>query len=447
MAVASRLRAAGSIRANAGGEGEPSEGPNVRGSMQTNSFCQDGAALLCDGVPLAEVARSEGTPVYVYSAAAIERAYAGLDAAFAPHPHRLHYALKANSTLAVARLLRRLGSGVDANSVGEIEIALRAGFVPDDIVFTGVGKRGDELERAVVVGVHAINAESAGEVERIAGRARAHGRRARVALRINPDVDAGSHPYLTTGVRSSKFGVPFEHAAALCRQIAGTDALHLVGLHAHVGSQILKIEPLTRAAGMLVRLACGLRDDGIAVEHVDVGGGVGIAYDGGAALSPEEYAAGILPVVAPSGFTLLLEPGRVIMAPAGVLLTRVVDIKSRTGAADIVVVDAGMTELIRPALYGAYHRIEPVSRRQGPEHRYEIVGPLCETSDTFGDARSMPPLEVGDVLAIRDAGAYGSAMASNYNRRLFAPEVLVEGGRWRTIRRRQTIDDMVALEE
>jgi len=415
--------------------------------MQASSFFRDGAVLLCDGVSLADVARAEGTPVYVYSAAAIERAYASLDAAFAGYPHRLHYALKANSTLAIARLLRRLGSGVDANSIGEIEIALRAGFVPDDIVFTGVGKRPDEIERAVVLGVHAINAESAGEIDRIAEHTRAHGVRARVALRINPDVDAGSHPYMTTGLSNSKFGVPVERALMLCREIARNEALQLAGLHVHIGSQILTVEPLKRAAEALVRVACELRNEGVQVEHVDMGGGLSIAYDGGAGMSTGEYAGALLSIVAPTGFKLLLEPGRVIVAPAGVLLTRVVDIKSDARGARLAVVDAGMTELLRPALYGAYHRIEPLLHRPGSEDRYEIVGPLCEAGDTFGEPRSMPPIEVGDVLAIRDAGGYGAVMASNYNRRPFAPEVLVEGGRWRTIRRRQTIDELLALEE
>ncbi len=415
--------------------------------MATSSFRYEGESLVCDGVALADIAREAGTPVYVYSAAAIEAACAGFEAAFAGYPHRLHYALKANSTLAIARLMRRRGTGVDANSVGEIEVALRAGFVADDIVFTGVGKRTDEIERAVALGVHAINAESAGEVDRIAAAARACGTRARVAVRINPDVNAGTHPHITTGVRGNKFGVPIEGAPGLCREIALNEWLRLVGLHVHVGSQILDVAPLRRAAELLARLAQGLSDAGIAIEHLDIGGGVGIAYDGGAALSAGAYAAAILPVVSPTGLKLLFEPGRVITAPAGVLLARVVDIKSGGGPAAIAVLDAGMTELIRPALYGAYHRIEPILRRQGSEQAYEVVGPLCETSDSFGSARSMAPLQVGDLVAIRDAGAYGSAMASNYNRRLLAPEVLVEGDRWRTIRRRQTIDDLLMLEE
>ncbi len=415
--------------------------------MPATGFFYDGPALTCDGLPLADIAAAAGTPLYVYSAAVAAGAYRRLDAAFAAHPHRLHYALKANSTLAIVRLLRELGSGADANSVGEMEVALRAGFTPDDLVFTGVGKRPDEIERAVALGVHAINAESAGEVERIAAVARARGVRARVAVRVNPDVNAGTHPYITTGVRGAKFGVPHDEAGALCCGIARNPALHLVGLHAHVGSQILDVAPLKRAAEILVRLAKDLGSSGIAIEHVDVGGGVGIAYDGGAGLAAEDYAAAILPAVSGTPFRLLLEPGRVIAAPAGVLLARIVDIKSVGGDADIAVLDTGMTELIRPALYGAFHRIEPVVRRPGREHRYAIVGPLCESSDSFGDPRPLTPLEVGDALAIRDAGGYGSAMASTYNRRLLAPEVLVQDGRWRLIRRRQTIDDQLALED
>ena len=416
--------------------------------MPTTSFHYVGAALRCEGVPLADVARSEGTPVYVYSAAAVERAYTGLDSAFASYPHRLHYALKANSALGILRLLRGLGSAVDANSVGEIGVALRAGFVADDVVFTGVGKRDDEIDRAVRLRVHAINVESAGEVERITRAARAAGMCARVAVRVNPDVDAGSHPYITTGVSGNKFGVPADRVRELCRAIARTEALSLAGLHVHVGSQILRLEPLRRAAETLVRLASELHDDGIQLEHLDLGGGLGIPYeDGMVEIAPADYAAAILPVVAPSGLRLLLEPGRAIVAQAGVLLTRVIDMKSNGAGRRLAVVDAGMTELLRPALYRAYHRIEPVLRRPDAGDRYEIVGPLCETSDTFGEPRSLPPIEVGDVLAIRDVGAYGAVMASNYNRRPMAPEVLVEGERWRTIRRRQTIDDMMGLEE
>jgi diaminopimelate decarboxylase len=410
------------------------------------NFEYTNGSLVCDGIALAEIADSAGTPVYVYSAAAIAQAYSALDAAFGAYPHRLHYALKANSTLAVARLLQKLGSGADANSVGEIEVALRAGFQPGDIVFSGVAKRNDELDRAVELGVQAINVESAGEVKRLAALARARGQRARVAVRVNPDVDAGSHPYISTGLRTAKFGVPIGQAPLLCSEIAASSVLSLVGLHVHVGSQILEPGPLARAAAAVVALASSLQDGGVSIEHLDIGGGVGIAYDGGQAMSAREYASAVLDVVAASGFPLLIEPGRVIVAPAGVLLTRVVDVKCRPGGSLFAAVDAGMTELIRPALYGAYHRIEPVTPRDGALREYEVVGPLCETSDTYGKPRLLPPLETSDLLAIRDAGGYGSVMASNYNRRPLAPEVLVEDRAWRVIRRRQTIDDMLALE-
>lgn len=411
------------------------------------SFTYDGTALLCDGIWLAEIARSAGTPCYVYSAAAMASAYSELDEAFGSYPHRLHYALKANSTLAIVRLLQRLGSGADANSVGEIEVALRGGFSPRDIVFTGVGKRDDEIDRAVTLGVDAINVESPGEVRRIAAVARAKGAVARVAVRVNPDIDARSHPHISTGLASSKFGMPVETARDVCRTVSKEPALHLAGLHVHIGSQITTVEPLERAARALANLACELRGEGVEMERLDMGGGVGISYDGGPALDAREYASALVSVIRPTGLPLLVEPGRVIAAPAGVLLTRIVDIKNAPGGAQFAVVDAGMTELIRPALYGAVHRIQPVARREGDEQTYEIVGPLCESSDRYGDPMRLPPLEVGDVLAIRDAGGYGSVMASNYNRRPFAPEILVEDGRWRVVRRRQTVDDMLGLEE
>jgi diaminopimelate decarboxylase len=410
------------------------------------SFDYQGGQLTCDGVRLADIADAAGTPVYVYSASAIVAAYSALDGAFAGYPHRLHYALKANSTLAIARLLRRLGSGVDANSVGEIEVALRAGFAPADIVFSGVGKRADELERAVDVGVQAVNVESAGEVERLDAAARRRGARARVSVRVNPDVDAHTHPHITTGVKTAKFGVPADAVRELCVRVAASDALRLVGLHVHIGSQILAPEPFGLAAASLAALAAGLQNEGIELEHVDLGGGLGIDYEGRCSLPAADYARAVLHALAPSRTPLLLEPGRVIVGPAGVLLTRIVDIKQRPGGTAFAIADAGMTELIRPALYGAFHRIEPVAVRDAEAREYEVVGPLCETSDTYGQLRSLPRLEVGDVLAVRDAGAYGSVMASTYNRRPLAPEVLVENGAWRVIRRRQTIDDMLVLE-
>jgi diaminopimelate decarboxylase len=403
-------------------------------------------SLHAAALPLEAIATAVGTPAYVYNAAAIRSAYRELDAALDGVPHALHYALKANSTLAIARLLRELGSGADANSVGEIEVALRAGFDPSRIVFTGVGKTHTELERAIVLGVHTINAESPGELQRIAALARAHRTTARVALRVNPDIDARSHPHISTGLRTNKFGVPIESARALFREAAATEGLRPVGVHVHVGSQITSLDPLTSAAARIVSLVEDLLKDGLALDHVDLGGGLGISYDGSSVPSLTQYAAAIVEGVARTGLTLVLEPGRALVGAAGLLLTRVVDVKEYPGGPRFAILDAGMTELLRPALYNAFHRIVAVVPRAGDPRPYEVVGPLCESSDIFGRDRLLPPLEPGDLLAVLDTGAYGAAMASTYNRRPLPPEVLVNGDDWRVIRRRQTIDDLVALE-
>jgi diaminopimelate decarboxylase len=382
--------------------------------------------------------------VHVYSGPLIDERFRAIDAAFAGAPHRLHYAIKANATLGIVRRLRRLGAGADANSGGEIEVALRAGFQPADIVFTGVGKTPDDIRRAVCLGVGAINAESPGEVSRIAAIAIAERRDAPIAIRINPDVDAGSHPHISTGSHGTKFGVAIDRARAMIHDIVRQPGLRLVGLHVHVGSQITRVDPLVQAAAMLAGLARELSGQGIRLQHLDLGGGLGIAYeDGQPVVTPDEYARAILPVIRDSGLFLLLEPGRWLVGPAGVLVTTVVDVKERPRGGWFVIVDAGMTDLIRPALYGAWHGIEPVAPPRPGTIRADVVGPVCETSDTFAAERELPPVEVGDLLAIRDTGAYGAVMASNYNRRPTAAEVLVDDGREDIIRRRQTIDDML----
>lgn len=404
-------------------------------------------SLACDGAALAQIAADTGTPVFVYSAAAMREAFVRLDDAFAAYPHTIHYALKANSTLAVVRLLRHLGAHADANSGGEIDVALRAGFEPGEIVFTGVGKTQDELARAVALGVRAINVESEGEAARIDELARSRGVRARVAVRVNPDIDPQTHQHISTGVRATKFGVPIDHVPALLRDLARRPGLEPVGLHVHLGSQLRDMAPIARAARALVDLAMEARAAGIPLEHVDLGGGLGISYDGAPAPNPDTYADAILRSVRDSGLHLLLEPGRFLVAPAGVLVGRVADSKSYPGSPRFLVLDTGMTELIRPMLYDAFHRIEAVETRSGPTSVYDVVGPLCETSDTLGRDRTFGPIEVGDLVAVFDAGAYGIVMASNYNRRGMPPEVLVDNGAWRIIRRRQTIDDMLALEE
>jgi diaminopimelate decarboxylase len=397
-------------------------------------------------VSIAAIARQEGTPVYVYSAATVRERYAELDAGFGGYPHRIHYALKANSTVAIARLIRAVGGRVDANSGGEIEVARRAGFGPDDIVFTGVGKSRVELELAVGLGVHAINAESRGELERLDAIAEAMGVRARVAVRLNPDVAAGTHPHISTGQRSHKFGIPVDDAREICRWAANRKGLTLVGVHVHIGSQLVDLEPVRCAAEVAAEFVADLARLGISVEHVDVGGGLGISYDGSPTTTAAAYARTVVQAVRGTGLPVVIEPGRWVIGPAGVLVTEVVDVKPRGPGQYFVVVDAGMSELIRPALYGSFHQIELSMPRITPLVTCDVVGPICETSDVFGTDRVMSLPEVGDLVVIRDAGAYGSAMASNYNRHSLPAEVLVDDGTWRVIRRRQTVDDMLAME-
>jgi diaminopimelate decarboxylase len=395
---------------------------------------------------LSDVAAAAGTPCYVYDAAAIRAAYATLDQAFDDYPHAIHYALKANSALAIVRLLQQLGSHADANSLGEVDVAMRCGFRPDQIVFTGVGKSAAEIDRAVALGLLAINVESPGELDRIDQRAIAQDVTARVALRVNPDIDAKSHPHISTGLKSNKFGVPIDEAPALFREMASRRGLLPVGAHVHIGSQITTLDPLSKAAEAVVALARDLRGEGVELQHLDMGGGLGISYDGSAVVDPAEYVRALVTATRGSGLKVAIEPGRVLVGPAGVLLSRVVDVKQFPGAKRFIVLDAGMTELMRPALYNSFHRIEPLIRRDGAEAAVDIVGPICESTDAYARDRLLPPVEVGDVIVVRDVGAYGAAMGHTYLRRPLPPEVLLDGSAWRIIRRRQTLDELLALE-
>jgi len=401
--------------------------------------------LTCDLTPIAALAADVGTPLYVYSARAVRARVREFAEAFAGVPHALHYALKANSNLSLLALLRGLGCRADANSIGEIDVARRAGFLPEEIVFSGVGKTAAELERAADLRLLSINAESAGELDRLDALGRARGVAVRVSLRVNPDIDPRSHPHISTGRGSTKFGVALADAPEIARRAARRPGLALVGLHVHIGSQITSLDPIRCAARDLVTLADSLARDGFVLDHLDLGGGLGVPYDDRPVPSVAEYAAAIRAVV-PAGRRLILEPGRVLVAAAGALVTRVVDVKPRDAGRWFVVVDAGMTDLLRPALYDAFHRIEPVVRTGAPTASCEIVGPLCEASDTLGRNRPLPIPAVGDLLAVLDVGAYGFAMASNYNRRPLPAEALVDGDHWRVVRRRQTLDEMIAAE-
>jgi len=400
--------------------------------------------MVCDGVALAPLARQFGTPLYVYSWAAIEERYRRFDAAFASVPHLVCYAAKANSSLAILTRLARLGSGADVVSGGELRAALQCGIPADRIVFSGVGKTDAEIAAGVDAGIFAFNAESEREIEKIDAIAGARGVRARVALRVNPDIDARSHPYISTGLKQNKFGVDIGRAPEIFEKARAFANLRMVGIQAHIGSQILEAGPLAATARDLAALADSLAGAGFPIESVDIGGGIGI---GDGALSPEAYAAAVLPALTGRPWRVLIEPGRAIAGAAGVLLARVECVKQERGR-NFVVVDAGMNDLLRPALYQADHAIEFVDGATARDRTFtaDVVGPVCETADSFlVDAQLGEPRE-GDVLAIRDVGAYGFAMASNYNFRPRPAEVLVENGAARLVRRRESFEDLVRTE-
>jgi diaminopimelate decarboxylase len=401
--------------------------------------------LRWDGVLLEDAAVRFGTPLYLYSAATMLEAFAAYERAFAGIPHRICYALKANASGALLRLLAARGAGADIVSGLELQAALRAGFPAERIVFAGVGKSEAELEQAVGTGVGHVNAESEDEIKRLAAVGARLGRPLRVSLRVNPDIDARSHPYISTGLKENKFGVDIAAAPDILRRARAQAGVEVVGLQCHIGSQILDLRPIGEAARALVALSRELLAEGFKLETLDLGGGLGVDYDGKGAPGLSEFAAAVRPALEGLPLTLLLEPGRSLVAAAGMLLTRVLYLK-QNGAKRFVIVDAGMNDLLRPALYQAHHRIEPVRPRQGPSLVADIVGPVCESGDFLARGREVPPLEPGDLLAVRDAGAYAFVMSSNYNMRPRAAEALIEEGQLRLIRRRETFDDLVRTE-
>ncbi len=403
----------------------------------------DGGRLWVESLPLDEVAERFGTPCYVYSRAAIESRWQRYRSALGTDGD-VCYAVKANGNLALLNLLARHGAGFDIVSGGELERVLRAGGDPARVVFSGVGKGSEEIRRALRAGIRCFNVESAAELERIAGIADAEGRPAPVALRVNPDVNPETHPYIATGLAQSKFGIALEEAEALYQQAAADPRLQVRGIACHIGSQLLSVAPLSEAAGRLAALARRLQGQGIALDHIDAGGGLGVHYVDEQPPSPAEHIEAVTAPLRDLGVAVLVEPGRAIVAEAGVLLTRIEYLK-HNGGKEFAIVDAGMNDYLRPALYDAPHTLEAVAPTQAECRPVDVVGPVCESADTF--ARDYPlPAAPGGVLAIRSAGAYGAVMASQYNARPRPPEVLVDGSRSHLIRRRETLDELMAGE-
>jgi diaminopimelate decarboxylase len=399
--------------------------------------------LYCEGVDLEAVAREAGTPCYVYSSQSILDAYRAYDAAFGDLPHRVCYAVKANSTLGVLSLLARAGCGFDIVSGGELFRVLRAGGDPERVVFSGVGKTAEEIQLALESGIDNFNCESEDELAAINAIAEKLGKIARFSLRVNPDVDAATHPYISTGLRDHKFGVDIADAQGIYMRSRRFRHLRAAGVSCHIGSQILDYSPILEAAGKVLGLIESLHTEGFAIDHVDLGGGLGIAYQAAdRAPAIHDFIAALRDRIGRDGLTVLIEPGRSIVGAAGALLTKVL-YRKKSPSKEFVIVDAAMNDLIRPALYHAHHEILPLNRLPAAEIVADVVGPVCETGDFLARDRAIADVQPGDYLAISAAGAYGFAQSSNYNSRARAAEALVEGGSWRIIREREKWEDLI----
>jgi diaminopimelate decarboxylase len=411
-----------------------------------NYFAYKDNRLFAEEVAIADLAARFGTPLYIYSARTLRRHFRVMDEAFAGTDHLICYAMKALSNLSVLKLFAAMGSGFDIVSVGELMRCLRAGADPRKIVFSGVGKTDEELKAAIEAGILMINVESGPELHRVAyvaGRAR---RRAPVSLRVNPDLDPGTHPHISTGHRDSKFGVPLAQVHEYYAEARALPDLDLIGLSTHIGSQITDTAPFIEAANKVAIIVKALRESGVALRYLDLGGGLGIPYQEDPP-PPSEYAAALLGPLRGLGLKLIIEPGRVLVGNAGALVTRVLYLKE-TDVKRFVVIDGAMNDLIRPVLYEAYHRILPVERRAGaPVVTADVVGPVCESGDFFARGREMPEPRDGDLLAVMSAGAYGFVMASNYNSRPRAPEIIVDGAEAHLVRERESLDDLVRGEK
>lgn len=405
-------------------------------------FLYKDGELYCEEVPIREIAREVGTPFYLYSHRTLERHWRVFDEALKALPHLICYSVKANSNLAVIRTFVRLGAGVDVVSGGELFRALEAGARSHEVVFSGVGKTAEEIRYGLRSGVLMFNVESEGELELIEEIAQQEGMKAPISFRVNPDIDPSTHPYVATGLRSSKFGIEIALAPELYRRAAASRHLEVKGISCHIGSQITELGPFLEAFDRLKDLYYLLREEGIEVQYVDLGGGLGISYKDEYPPHPEEYGQAIASKAEGMDCSFIFEPGRVLVGNAGVLITKVL-YRKRNGGKEFVVVDAGMNDLIRPTLYGAYQEILPVKEREGERATVDVVGPICETGDYFAKGRELGPVEPGDLLAIMGAGAYGFSMASNYNSRPRAAEVMVKGGDVYVVRSRETYQDII----
>lgn len=408
-------------------------------------FTYKDSELYCEEVPVREIAKKFGTPLYIYSAKTLKRHYSVFDSAFSGIPHLVCYSLKANSNLAIITLLKNMGSGADVVSGGELAKALKAGIPPKKIVFSGVGKSENELEQALRKKILLINVESKSELKKLRAICEKLKIKANVALRVNPDIDPKTHPYITTGLKKNKFGIPISEAEDLYRQIKDDRYLLPKGISSHIGSQILELSPFLEALNSILNLAERLKSYGIPIEYLDIGGGLGIPYKDELPPHPQEYGREMKELIKGRDYKIVLEPGRVIVGNSGILLTTITYIKE-TKEKTFYIVDAAMNDLIRPALYGAYHEILPVKKTDREETVVDIVGPVCESSDFFAKERMIQKQNEGDMLAIMSAGAYGFSMASNYNGRCRPSEVLVNGEDFYLIRKRETIRDLLKNE-
>ena len=409
--------------------------------------------LYCEETDLNTVAQEYGTPAYVYSKAGIVHNFQNIDQAFASHPHLVCYALKANANPVLLKMMAELGAGADVVSGGELALALKAGFPAHRIVYASVGKTDAEIRYAIRSRVLAINIESREELEVTAKIAAEMGEVAPIAIRINPDIDIEGHPYLTTGKSANKFGIEMNEARDCYLWAAGQKSIKIAGVHCHVGSMIKKADPYEKMAETLAEFVMGLQSRGIHFEHVDIGGGLGVDYtrvlgenESPWFMQPEDITAKVIPIIKQTGCEILFEPGRSIIGPNGLLLSQVL-FRKETKGKKFLIVDAAMNDLVRPSLYGSYHRIAPVREGNGEEMTADVVGPICESGDFLAKNRTFPKVGQGDLLAAFSAGAYGFVMSSQYNSRARAAEIMVEGDKHVVIRKREVYNDLVALEE